>query len=130
MRSRIARDEPAAAAAGLNLMFTQRPDGDLVIGDTHLYDEVPDVFAAESRDALILNQIRDLLDIGDFDVRYRWQGVYASATDPFLVAEPSPGVHVVSVTSGIGMTTSFGLAADIVDQLSPTPVGTPLTEGT
>ncbi|PWJ25978.1 FAD dependent oxidoreductase TIGR03364 [Branchiibius hedensis] len=130
VRARIGRDEPEAAAAGLNLMFTQRPDGDLVIGDTHSYDQVPDVFAVESWDALIINKIRDLLDIGDFDVRYRWQGVYASATDPFLVAEPSPGVHVVSVTSGIGMTTSFGLAADVVDQLSPTLVGTPLTEGT
>lgn len=130
VQARIARDEPDAVAAGLNLMFTQRPDGDLVIGDTHSYDEVPDVFAAESWDALIINKIRELLDLGDFDVRYRWQGVYASATDPFLVAQPSPGVHVVSVTSGIGMTTSFGLAADIVDQLSPALAGTPLTEGT
>ena len=130
VRARIAREEPEAATAGLNLMFTQRPDGDLVIGDTHSYDQVPDVFPAESWDALIVNKIRDLLDIGDFDVRYRWQGVYASASDPFLVAEPSPGVHVVSVTSGIGMTTSFGLAADVVDQLSPALAGTPLTEGT
>lgn len=130
VRARIARDEPAAEAAGLNLMFTQRPDGDLVIGDTHSYDQVPDVFHAESWDALIVNKIRDLLDLGDFIVRYRWQGVYASADDPFLVAQPTPGVHVVSVTSGIGMTTSFGLAADIVDQFAPVPAGTPLTEGT
>lgn len=130
VRARIARDEPDAAAAGLNLMLTQRPDGDLVIGDTHTYDDVPDVFARESWDALIVNKIRDLLDIGEFDVRYRWQGIYASAADPFLVAELSPGVHVVSVTSGIGMTTSFGLAADVVDQLTPALAGTPLTEGT
>ena len=130
VRARIAHDQPDAAAAGLNLMLTQRPDGDLVIGDTHNYDDVPDVFAREPWDDLIINEIRGLLDIGDFDVRYRWQGVYASATDPFLVAQPSPGVHVVSVTSGIGMTTSFGLAADVVDQLSPALAGTPLTEGT
>jgi hypothetical protein len=44
--------------------------------------------------------------------------VYADATTTdFLIAEPCPGVRVVSVTSGIGMTTALGLAPSVLDQL-------------
>jgi hypothetical protein len=46
----------------------------------------------------------------------RWQGVYASsARGPLLVRDVAPGVRALSVTSGIGMTLSFGLAAATFD---------------
>jgi hypothetical protein len=50
-------------------------------------------------------------------VRQRWQGVYASAPEEFLIARPADGVRVVSVTTGIGMTTGLGLGESIVDDL-------------
>lgn len=40
-----------------------------------------------------------------------------AAREPFPVAEPAPGVRVVSVTSGIGMTTALGLAPEVLDGL-------------
>jgi len=40
-----------------------------------------------------------------------------SAPDDFLVATPHAGARVVSVTSGIGMTTAFGLAGTVLDEL-------------
>jgi hypothetical protein len=58
-------------------------------------------------------------------VRRRWRGVYASAPEPYLVAAPADGVLTVSVTSGIGMTTAFGLADDVVARHLQTPVTTP-----
>lgn len=103
----------------MNLMITQRPDGSIVLGDTHHYDRTLLPFLDESVDALVLREGARLLG-GPLTVRRRWTGVYADATTTdFLIAEPHPGVRVVSVTSGIGMTTALGLAPSVLDQLLP-----------
>jgi D-hydroxyproline dehydrogenase subunit beta len=99
----------------VNLMSTQRPDGRLILGDTHHYAVTETPFEDESSDELLLAEFRRLFGAEHLAVRRRWRGVYASsARTPFLVAEPEPGVTVVSVTSGIGMTTSLGLAAAVL----------------
>lgn len=117
VRERLYADVPNGEAWGLNLMFTQRPDGDLTIGDTHHYELTPGPFQAEERDNLILDQVAGLLGTARPDVHERWQGVYAAAASPFLVADLASNVRIVSVTSGIGMTTAFGLAAEVLDDL-------------
>nr|WP_235497633.1 TIGR03364 family FAD-dependent oxidoreductase [Frankia sp. R43] len=117
LRDRIAREAPRAVEAGLNLMFTQRPDGSLTIGDTHDYALTPAPFTDERRDELVLAETARLLGVARLDVLERWRGVYASAPQPFLIAAPTAGVRVVSVTSGIGMTTALGLAPTVLDDL-------------
>jgi len=95
-------------------MFTQRPDGRLVLGDTHHSDVTEDPFEDEASDELLLGGFRRLLG-AELTVRRRWRGVYASSTKaPFLVAEPIPSVTVASVTTGVGMTTAFGLARTVL----------------
>jgi len=44
-------------------------------------------------------------------------GLYASAPEDFLVAAPLDHVRVVSVTTGIGMSTGLGLAPEVLDDL-------------
>ncbi|MEV4176278.1 TIGR03364 family FAD-dependent oxidoreductase [Nonomuraea sp. NPDC049709] len=117
LRARMESAHPGLVGIGLNLMFTQRPDGDLIIGDTHAYAGTFDPFQAEELDRQVLEQTARLLGAGPLTVRERWRGVYASAPAPFLVATPMPGVRVVSVTSGIGMTTALGLAPEVLDDL-------------
>jgi FAD dependent oxidoreductase TIGR03364 len=117
VRERLAREAPALLAEDVNLMFTQRPGGDLLVGDTHHYARTVDAFRDEARDDLILAEAGRLLGAGPLTVRQRWQGVYASAPGEFLVATPAPGVRVVSVTAGIGMTCAFGLAPEVLDDL-------------
>ena len=56
-------------------------------------------------------------------VRERWQGVYASAPEDFLVEAPADGVRVVAVTTGIGMTTGLGLGDAVIDELFGNPQG-------
>lgn len=118
VRARIERESPELVAAEVNLMFTQRPDGDLTVGDTHSYATTHDPFNAEALDEQLLTETARLLGVPRLDVRERWRGVYAAAPQPFLVATPAPGVRVVSVTSGIGMTTAFGLAPSVLDDLT------------
>lgn len=117
VRQRLAREDGDAVGAGVNLMFTQLPDGDLTIGDTHAYAVTPSPFQAESADDIIVDRISALIGCSGLTVKERWRGVYASAREPFLVASPAPGTRVVSVTSGIGMTTAFGLAEEVLEDL-------------
>jgi FAD dependent oxidoreductase TIGR03364 len=117
IRERLAGEAPALLAADVNLMFTQRPGGDLLVGDTHHRARTVDAFRDEALDDLLLAEAGRLLGAGPLAVRQRWQGVYASAPGEFLVASPAAGVRVVSVTSGIGMTCAFGLAPEVLDDL-------------
>lgn len=117
VRARLTAQDPASVQAGVNLMFTQRPGGDIVFGDTHDYADTPSPFSDEQRDELLLRHARTLFGVDHLQVRQRWRGVYASAPTPFLIAAPSPDVRVISVTSGIGMTTGFGLAATVINDL-------------
>lgn len=118
VREEVRAARPELLEQVVNLMLTQRPDGRLVIGDTHHYGVVEDPFEDERSDELVLAEAGRLLG-ADLVVRRRWRGVYASAPTPFLVRSPREGVTVVSVTSGIGMTTALGLARRV---LAPTLV--------
>lgn len=122
LRERWTAERPEMLAAVVNHMLTQRPGaggraGDLVVGDTHAYARTPGPFSDEPLDELLLAETRALLGVRDLTVVRRWQGVYASAEGEFLRAKVAPGVAAVSVTSGIGMTTAFGLAPDVLDSL-------------
>lgn len=119
LRARVAAERPELLAADVNLMFTQLPDGDLTIGDTHHHTRTIDPFRAEALDDLLLAEAARLLgvDVDRLTVRHRWRGTYATAPDDLLVATPVAGARVVSVTTGIGMTLAFGLAAEVLDEM-------------
>lgn len=117
VRERLTNDHPELVEAGLNLMFTQLPDGSLTIGDTHHYSRTVDPYRPEDLDDLVLTETARLLGVPSLRVLERWRGVYASAPEPFLTATPVPLTRAVSVTSGIGMTTALGLAPAVLDDL-------------
>jgi len=119
VRERLERERPELLAAGIHLVITQRPSGELVIGDSHAYERTPAPFGHERIDELLLAEAAELLGVPTLRVRERWQGVYAHAPgQDFLVAAPAPAVRVVAVTSGIGMTTALGLASGVLDELT------------
>ncbi|ALO68677.1 oxidoreductase [Arthrobacter alpinus] len=109
------RDEVLASSPELldivaNVMCTQRPDGTVIVGDSHAYSLAVAPFLEEDVSRVLIQEQVDLL-ARELTITQRWQGVYASsAVGPYLVREVEPGVTVVSVTSGVGMTLSFGLA--------------------
>nr|WP_042194710.1 TIGR03364 family FAD-dependent oxidoreductase [Kibdelosporangium sp. MJ126-NF4]CTQ95942.1 putative secreted oxidoreductase [Kibdelosporangium sp. MJ126-NF4] len=115
VRARIEREHDDLVRIGLNLMYTQRPDGSLTIGDTHTYHRTLDPFEDNELDTHVLSETARFLGVPGLTVREHWRGVYASAPRPYLVASPADGVRVAAVTSGIGMTTAFGLAPDVLD---------------
>ena len=110
VRQRLHGERPDLAAIDLNQMFTQLPDGSLLVGDTHWRGVTVSPFQSEAAVNLMLAEAERLLDVGPMRVRERWQGVYAAAPDEFLVERPQPGVLAIAATTGIGMTTGLGLA--------------------
>ncbi|QHE72464.1 putative oxidoreductase [Rhodococcus sp. WAY2] len=64
---------------------------------------------------VLLAEARKLFGVDTIDFSERWQDVYSSAAgSEFLLVEPIGGVHIVTVTTGIGMPTSMGLAESSV----------------
>lgn len=111
LRAEMAAQHPELIDIVANVMFTQRPDGTLIVGDSHRYGVTQDPFLTEATSHTLLAAIATILGVPELRVIERWQGVYASSAQrPFLIAEPEAGVTAAIVTSGVGMTISLGLA--------------------
>jgi FAD dependent oxidoreductase TIGR03364 len=124
LAERLGAERPELVAAGVHLIITQLPGGDLVVGDTHEYGDTVSPFADERLDELVLAEARRLLGAERLEVKERWHGVYPSAPgEPFAVEQPLPGVAVVEIVSGVGMTTALGLAPRTFDALEAAPAG-------
>lgn len=124
---RLQSEHPEEVEIDLHLMYTPQPDGSLLIGDTHIREVSAAPFQSERGFDILLDHTRKLFGVNDVDVSERWQGVYCAAPgQEFLIEEPVERTHVVTVTTGIGMTTSMGLAADSVER-ALSPAGVPVT---
>ena len=113
LRERLHRERPDLAALDLNQMYTQLPDGSFIVGDSHWKGAAIEPFQPEAAAQAFVGAFEELFGVSP-DVLERWQGVYATAPEEFLVDEVEPGVLVTVVTTGIGMTTGLGLAEHVV----------------
>jgi len=117
LRSRLEREAGPQLAAGVHLIVAGASDGTCVIGDSHVYGQTPDPFADEAIDRLILDEYAQLLGHRP-DVIERWTGTYASSSvASVIVAAPAPEIRVVTVATGAGMSCSFALAEEVVDEM-------------
>jgi FAD dependent oxidoreductase TIGR03364 len=117
LRARLERQHPQLMALDLNQMYTQLPDGSLIVGDTHYRGQSVTPFQQEGAFDALTAITSELFGGARLQVLERWQGVYASGPDEFLVESPVPGVHIVAATTGIGMTCGLGLADSVIAEL-------------
>ncbi|MGP3769325.1 TIGR03364 family FAD-dependent oxidoreductase [Streptomyces sp. SDT5-1] len=116
LRAEVTGHSPELLDIVANVMCTRLPDGTVLVGDSHAYDATEIPFQDEATAELLLREAARVLGVPSVRVTERWQGVYASSPrGPLLVRDVAPGVRALSVTSGIGMTLSFGLAAATFD---------------
>lgn len=119
LHDEVLATRPELLDIAANVMCTQRPDGTLIVGDSHAYSLTAIPFLDEDTSKLLLDEQSEILG-RDLKVIQRWQGIYASSdVGSYLVREVEPGLTVVSVTSGVGMTLSFGLAERTLAQFEP-----------
>lgn len=122
LRRRLEAEQPDHLANGIHLIVAQSADGSLIVGDSHHYAHSPDPFASDHVDRLILEEFGAVFG-SQLPVIERWVGTYASATRHSLVATPTPGLRVVTVTSGTGASTAFALAEEVMSDLANTELG-------
>lgn len=111
LKERIERETPEFEKWGIHVMVSQNASGELTLGDSHEYGLAVDIFDKPVINRLILDYARQYLSVPTLEIAENWHGVYAKHPDhAYLDFSPVKGVRVVTVTTGIGMTMSFGIA--------------------
>jgi FAD dependent oxidoreductase TIGR03364 len=115
LREHVAAQHPELDRWGIHLLASQNGEGQVVLGDTHEYGLAPSPFNREEVDDLLLRYLRQVFTLPDFQIAARWHGIYAKhPTRSAFTASPAPNVQIVTGLGGIGMTTSFGLAQEVL----------------
>lgn len=118
LQARIARETPEFEEFGIHVMVSQNARGELTLGDSHEYGLAVNIFDNPEINRLILDYAKTYLRVPRLEIAETWHGVYAKHPEhPFLCQSPLPGVRVVTVTTGIGMTMSFGLAEQTFSEM-------------
>lgn len=116
--ARLRHEQAEFLENGIHLIAVQGGDGDLIVGDSHHTFWSPPPFSRERVDALMLEELRAVLDIGAGEVIERWSGTYATLPDRLMIREaPFDDVRLVVVTSGTGASTAFAIAEETIADL-------------
>ncbi len=122
LKARVAEETPEFDRWGIHVMASENSARQIILGDSHEYGLEVDIFDRVQVNELILHYAREYLRVPDLTIAESWHGVYAKHPEkPFLRLTPAEGVRVVTVTSGIGMTLSFGLAEQTHRELGIVP---------
>ena len=107
----------ASLEAGIHLIAVQSLDGSIVVGDSHHPAHESGPFSQEKVDQLILKHLSDTLQLDTYSTIERWTGRYPvmPGEQDALILAPTPDVRVVSVVSGTGASTAFGIAQDVMN---------------
>lgn len=114
LRQRIETELPEYVRYGIHVMAAQNGRGEVVIGDSHEYDDAITPFDKVAIDDLIMRYLRGLIQLPCAEIVERWHGLYARhSRQRWFTSQPQAGVQVVTAAGGAGMTLSFGLAEDL-----------------
>lgn len=110
---------PELLELGIHVMVSQNGLGELTIGDSHEYGLNLSPFDQTHINELIINFLKSFAQFKDWRIGSAWHGIYPKMTDGSIdfVREIDQYVTIVNGVGGAGMTLSFGLGEEVVDQL-------------
>ena len=100
---------------GIHILFKQRPDGSVILGDSHDYLDAEDAHNFSflhdvHTDTLMLQEAKRISKFDRWEPEYTWSGYYSQCkNDDLFEANPEPGVSIITGIGGKGMTTTAGL---------------------
>lgn len=108
---------------GIHILFKQRVDGSIIIGDSHEYAEITDqdslgqFYNEMAINDIILREARKIIQLENWKMSQHWTGFYCQHKDGIFVHRITPGIHIVTGIGGKGMTTAAGFAQANTDRL-------------
>jgi len=114
-----ANAHPELAEQGIHVLFKQRPDGTVVLGDSHVYADnsvgFDNGFDEEAYiNNLIIDEAKNILDVPNLKIKGYWSGYYAQMKGDEEIYEMTVDnkVHIITGIGGKGMTASAGYAKE------------------
>jgi len=119
LQKKMANEMKEYLDLGIHVMVAQNGKGEITIGDSHEYGLQVDPFDRAYINKMILDHLKTFLKINGNAIAETWHGVYPKLTngDTEIFFSPDPGVYILNGIGGAGMTLSFGLAEEVVEQL-------------
>lgn len=114
---RYNQNSPEFEKYGIHVLLAQNNHGELIIGDSHEYGQTLEPFDRSEIDQHILKYLSTFYSIKNVSITERWHGIYPKLNgSTFMIERPEKNVVLVNGLGGAGMTLSFGLAHQIMDQ--------------
>jgi FAD dependent oxidoreductase TIGR03364 len=119
LKKRYAAEMPGYLDMGIHVMVSQNGKGELTVGDSHEYGLTHDPFDRDYINKMIVDYLATFAQFRDARIIETWNGVYAKRTDgeTDLIISPEAGVYIITGLGGAGMTLSFGLTEELVENL-------------
>jgi glycine/D-amino acid oxidase-like deaminating enzyme len=115
LKERYAREMAEYDRLGIHVLASQNGRGELLIGDSHEYDDDIEPFDQAEIERLVLGYLATFLQPPNCTIASRWHGIYVKhPSEPWVIIKPTEGVTIVTGVGGAGMTLSFGLAERII----------------
>ena len=117
LKDRLSKEHPKLLELGIHVLVSQHGHGRMTVGDSHEYGDTPAIFYQKEIEDLIRNYLSSFLTLPDAQVSDRWLGKYVShpSGEPWIY-KSIDGVMLVNGIGGIGMTTGFGLAQEVLPE--------------
>lgn len=117
VNERYNNDSPEFAKHGIHVLLGQNNHNEFIIGDSHEYSRTLEPFDREDINQYILQYLATFTQFKKLEITERWHGIYPKMTNAnFLVHRPAKDVVLINGLGGAGMTLSFGLAEEIMEQ--------------
>lgn len=101
---------------GIHILFKQRVDGSVIIGDSHLYAPIADqddlsVFYNDLHiNEVMLREAKKIMQLDNWNMAQTWAGFYAQHEDEIFCHSLENRIHIITGIGGKGMTTAAGFA--------------------
>lgn len=104
---------------GIHVMVSQNNYGELTVGDSHHYARTHEPFDEARINQLILQYLNEFILAADWELVQTWNGIYPKLTngESWFFHPAEPGVYIFNGLGGAGMTLSFGIAEQCIENI-------------